>query len=83
MDYAELSNAFFDNPYYTNPLDPVVPVAPEPVETVVGTTKPSMCSEYQSHVITCPHCMYTQERKRSNFVNILIIFALLWLIFRK
>lgn len=86
MDYSELSNAFVVNPYYNkNPFDSILAdTTEEPVvEQVAQNIKPSICSEYQSHIITCPHCMYTQERKRSNLVNLLIIFALLWLIFRK
>ena len=84
MHYAELSNVFSVNPYYVEPekeAEQVAkPVAPEPM---VAQKEMLTCGDYESHVNRCHHCMYVQAKKRSNFVNLMIIFALAWLVFKK
>lgn len=84
MDYAELSAVFNVNPYY---VEPPVEVRKEPeqkpMEVMQKITDEVSCDDYEKHINQCHVCMYTQARKRSNLVNLLIIFALFWLIFKK
>lgn len=84
MDYAELSNVFNINPFYVPPKEP----EPESIQDqVMDAPVPQKieitCGDYESHINRCHHCMYSQAKKRSNLINLIIIFALFWLIFRK
>lgn len=87
MDYAELSAVFNVNPYY---MEPPVEEQKEPeqkpmevVQKIVESSPDVTCVDYEKHINQCHTCMYTQARKRSNLVNLLIIFALFWIIFKK
>ena len=76
MNYAELSTVFTDSYGYQD-------VQQHQQEEIPVQVKVITCEDYDDHIDNCARCMFYQTRKRTNLLNIIIIFTLIWMILRR